>query len=279
MIAIAKPRNRKTTPLPPSTPTLHSISPSGMKSYLSCPAKFYYEKILRVETKVTPSLQLGRSFHAAMAGFQRSVMRADPMPAEEVKEILRCDLLMAEEVVEYSNQAEADRILLKGDSLIDSFFESDLSCDGREVLGVEAHLQDQVKDSNITLQGIADLIVAEEGNLVAVDFKTTASTPDPDLESWLNEIQLVAYVRLLESSLNEKAEHCELWFFVKTKVPKVIRHRLPKVSKVQRERFDQLLTKVIEGIGRGDFAPQPSFACRFCDFRNRCQSWKGGLPS
>ena len=77
----------------------------------------------------------------------------------------------------------------------------------------------------------------------------------------------------------KKVRKAELWFLVKTKVPKVIRHQTPTIDETKRERFHSLFRTVVEGIEREDFAPRPSFSCRFCDFRGRCEAWKGGLPS
>ncbi len=279
MIATHPTKRIPATGKPERKESLTALSPSGIKSYLTCPAQFFYQKILRLEVPTSPNMFLGQRIHSALAAFHRSVMRGESLKAEETQEFYLEDFRQREQAVDFSNEDARRKCLDKGKDLIHAYFDSELSRDERGIVGVETHLEEEIIPDSPYLQGIADVVLSDNGELTVADVKTTASTPDPKTENWLNEVQLVAYALLLEKALGKKVRKAELWFLVKTKVPKVIRHRTPTIDETKRERFHSLFQTVVEGIEREDFAPRPSFSCRFCDVRERCEAWKGGLPS
>lgn len=172
-----------------------------------------------------------------------------------------------------------EKVFETGTKLVDAYMSSKLATDERPNLGVEIHMEEDIMEDAPPLQGILDLVKEDpDGQIVISDLKTSAATPDLKLESWLNEIQLVAYAVLMRHALGCTANRAELWYLVKTAKPKILRHRIDELSEVQFERFHSIYRRVVDGIASGDFSPRPSFACRFCDFRNRCLTWNGGLP-
>lgn len=258
------------------------LSASGIKSYLSCPAKYYYERILKVELPTSPALFLGTCVHETLATLHRSQMRGEAMSKQavlaEFGSVFQSKLKAVEPV--FTVKQTRQKVFETGTKLVDAYMESKLGSDTRPNLGVEIHLEEDIIDGAPPLQGIIDLVKQDDdGQLVIADIKTSAATPDLKTEAWLNEIQLVAYAVLMQKALQREVNRTELWYLVKTATPKVLRHKLGTLSEVQVERFHAIYQHVTNGIACGDFAPRPSFTCRFCDFRERCQAWKGGLPS
>ena len=264
---------------PTTLPTY--LSPSGIKSYLTCPAKYYYEKVLRLAVSPSPALFLGKMVHSALAAFHRSQMRKDPMDSEQVRSHYRSEFLSSEadDPPGFKDETGRNKVFETGERMLDAYMESDLSRDKRQSLGVEIHLEEEITPGAPPLLGILDIVKKDRGEVVVADIKTCASTPDLQNEEWLNEIQLVSYALLLQRATGWRVTSTELWYLVKTKAPKVIRHKLSPLNRNQFDRFHALYDRVVEGIASGDFSPRPSFSCRFCEFRNRCEQWKGGLPS
>lgn len=257
------------------------MSPSGIKAYLNCPAKYYYERVLKVELPISPALFIGSCVHEALASLHRSQMRGEPLSK---------DAVLAEYGSLFQSKLEDDnpvftakqtrqKVFETGSKLVDAYMESKLCADARPNLGVEIHLEEEIIPGSPPLLGIIDLVKeGEGGQLVIADIKTSAATPDMKTESWLNEVQLVAYAVLMRKALGKEVNQTELWYLVKTANPKVLRHQLEPLSDTQLDRFKSIYQYVADGIERQDFTPRPSFACRMCDFRDRCQQWRGGLP-
>ena len=257
------------------------LSPSGIKSYLSCPAKYYYERVLKVELPTSPALFLGTCVHETLATLHRSQMRGEAMSKQavlaEFGSVFQSKLKADEPV--FTEKQTRQKVFETGTKLVDAYMDSKLGSDSRPNLGVEIHLEEDIVDGAPPLQGIIDLVKEDDdGKLVIADIKTSAATPDLKTEAWLNEIQIVAYAVLMQKALGREANRAELWYLVKTATPKVLLHKLDTLSDVQVERFHAIYQHVANGIATGDFSPRPSFSCRFCDFRDRCQQWKGGLP-
>jgi putative RecB family exonuclease len=258
------------------------LSPSGLKSYLSCPAKYYYERVLKVELPTSPALFVGSCVHEALASLHRSQMRGEPMAKQavlaEFGSVFQAKL--DEDKPVFTAKQTRQKVFDTGSKLVDAYMESKLESDTRPNLGVEIHLEEDIIEGAPPLQGIIDLVKREDdGSLVIADIKTTAATPELKMEAWLNEIQLVAYAVLMRHAMGQEADQAELWYLVKTATPKVLRHKLDTLSDTQFKRFYVIYEYVVDGINRQDFAPRPSFSCRFCNFRERCSQWKGGLPS
>jgi putative RecB family exonuclease len=258
------------------------LSPSGIKSYLTCPSQYFYTRVLKVELPTSPALFVGSCVHDALASLHRSQMRGEPMSKHtvlaEFGSVFQAKL--EEDKPVFTAKQTREKVFETGTKLVGAYMESKLESDTRPNLGVEIHLEEDIIEGAPPLQGIIDLVKQEDdGSLVIVDLKTSAATPDLKTEAWINEIQVVAYAVLMRHALGKEANRAELWYLVKTATPKVLRHKLDTLTEIQVKRFHSIYQHVANGIASGDFLPRPSFSCRFCNFRERCQKWKGGLPS
>jgi putative RecB family exonuclease len=97
-----------------------------------------------------------------------------------------------------------------------------------------------------------------------VDYKTVGSTPNVDQEAWQHEIQLTAYALLIEDATSEPSPGSELVFLVKTKSPKVIVHRSPPPTQLQRDRFARLVEVYANGVSNEQYHPSPGMQCSWC---------------
>jgi len=252
---------------------LHHISASSLKLYLGCSLKYYFKKIMNLPEPTSPSLHLGKAVHAGLQAFHVARWRSGPHDEETILRAYRkaFEEQEANEPVRFK-EGERDKLLLAGENLLKAYLGSDHGKMADIPLGVEVQLEEDFPELPSPLLGYIDLV--RPGN-IPVDFKTCASTPDVKLEAFLHDMQLTAYQLLIEEATGESVEARELVFLVKTKVPKVIVHRMPPADQAAKDRFWAIAQAAVDGIYHERFHPQPGMACSWCSFRRECASWRG----
>ncbi len=254
---------------------LNHISPSAAKDYLGCSLRFYFARVLALPAPVSPALHLGKSVHAAIQAYHVARWRGRDSSADVIlkhyKEAFE-ELAQEDEVA--FKEGEREKSLLKGEELIRVFLESEHAKSESTPKGVEVMLLEVFPQLSSPLLGYIDLV--KEGN-IPVDYKTTASTPNIEVEAFQHDLQLTAYQLVIEQATGEKVEARELVFLVKTRTPKIIVHTLPPADEAAITRFWLMMEAAVEGIADKRFYPQPGMHCSWCAFRKQCSQWKGGV--
>src|SRR5690606_23927810 len=110
-------------------PELPYISPSSMKSYLTCSLKYYFEKVLRLPRPTSPSLHVGKAVHEGVRRFHLSVWREEKLSPEEIVESYRSSFaaLEAEEAVNFKDDAHRTDCLQTGERVLRAYLESEVA--------------------------------------------------------------------------------------------------------------------------------------------------------
>ncbi|QYY36720.1 PD-(D/E)XK nuclease family protein [Ruficoccus sp. ZRK36] len=252
---------------------LDHISASTVKLYLTCPLKFWYKKVLKLPEPVSPSLHLGKAVHAALQHFHRARWRGECHERSTVIEAFTQAFNAPEETSVYPDMDTRQTNHDKGIKMVEAYLDSEHGQMTELPLGVEVQLEEDLPVLPSPVLGYIDLV--RVGN-VPVDYKTCASTPNVQLEAFQHEVQLTLYQLLIESATSEKVEGRELVFLVKTKVPKVIVHRLEPASEREKQRVLDIACAAVDGIYHERFHPQPGMHCAWCSYRSQCAKWTGG---
>jgi putative RecB family exonuclease len=139
-------------------------------------------------------------------------------------------------------------------------------------MGVEVSVDADLSEHGLPmLRGIIDLVRA---NGEIVDFKTSATTPNPEQVLHRNELQLTAYALLYRESTGEEETGFELHHLVKTKTPKLVVSKHPPITEKQKQRLFQSIESFVSGVQREDWVASPGLQCASCEFFNEC---KGGV--
>lgn len=255
-----------------SSDPLAYISPSRLKSFLTCRLRFFYEKVLGLQAPSSPNLQIGKAVHAGLQAFHTAKWHEQPLSHEEVLKAYEAAYSEIEEQdpVEYDKKSR-EECIETGKRVLSAYLETDFASDPRRILGVEVYLRLE-GGLPLPLVGVLDLVV--EGN-VPIDYKTIGATPNLEEESWQNQLQLTAYHLLMEDAVGEDPGPGELVYLAKLKTPKVIQQQLPPVDQTAIDRFRALAEAYVEGVSREDYYPSPGMHCRWCSFRNQCKAWSG----
>ena len=250
------------------------ISPTSAKSYLTCPLRFYFERVLGLSKPVSPALHLGKSIHAALQHFHLAVWRGgDQSPAavatafDEAFETLE----KQEGPVSWSDRKTREKARQDGLRVIAAYLDSPDAL-SEPPKAVEVHLSEEIEGLSVPLTGVMDLV---RGNHVPVDFKSAASRPDPEMAAFDHEMQLVAYQLLLESVTGSSPPSLELVFLIKTKTPRVVKVEVAPADGPRKRRVVRMLETAVRGIASGRFHPQPGMHCMWCSFRHECSRWTG----
>jgi putative RecB family exonuclease len=253
---------------------LEYISASRLKSFLECRFKFYLERVLGMKSPATANLHIGRAVHAGLQAYNLAVWHGEELDAEGVSAAYREAYEAGEEEdpVTYDKK-DRETCLETGERVLQAYVASDASKDSRRILGVETWLRSDSSRTALPIVGVIDL-VRDGGQPIAVDFKTTAATPDQRSEAWMHLLQLAAYCLLLRDATGEDPKECELVYLVKLKSPKVITQRV-SIDEQAIDRFRALVDVYVDGVTREEFYPSPGMHCRWCPWHSECQAFTG----
>jgi putative RecB family exonuclease len=252
------------------------ISPSAAKSYLSCSLKFYFERVLQLPAPTSPALHLGKAIHAALQAFHLARWRGGEDTPESVATAFEHafnDLERDEGPVRWKNDADRTKAYDAGLRVLAAYLDSDGVLEGQPI-AVEVPLTENIEGLPVPLTGMVDLV---SGDMVAIDFKSSAATPNPRQAAFDHEIQLVVYQLLIEQASGQTPKSLDLIFLVKTKTPKVIRVSSPPAGPARKARVIELLNTAVEGMAAGRFHPQPGMQCSWCPYRKQCGKWPGSM--
>ena len=207
------------------------VSPSRLSLWLKCPLAFRKRYLEGLQSAPTPSLFVGKIVHSVLAHIYRlriagHTCTPDDMPrfvADAWKYTMEVEPCFFDE----DEQEEKARYQVLG--LVTTYLNSIPVQEERPVAiekRYEVPLIDPMTDEHfgITLVGIADLILEEEGGYVITDFKTAATSALCDMQ---HELQLTAYAYLVRNIIEQDELRCEVRQLVKTKSPKVNVYTFP----------------------------------------------------
>ncbi|MBX3742099.1 MAG: PD-(D/E)XK nuclease family protein [Akkermansiaceae bacterium] len=248
------------------------ISPTAAKSYLACSLRFYFERVACLKKPTPKNLHLGKAVHAALQAFHLARWRGgddSPEATAAAFEKAFTDLERDEGPVNYDDAIEREKTRTDGLRVVAAYLDSPEVLTGKP-RAVEVMLKEEIPGLSVPLTGAMDLV---EGNLVPVDFKSTAAKPDMGSAAFDHEIQLVSYQLLMEAAIGETPPSLDLVFLVKTKTPQVIRVKSPPADIQRKRRVTALLEIAVVGIVEDRFHPQPGMHCMWCQFRRECAAW------
>ncbi|HID75769.1 MAG TPA: PD-(D/E)XK nuclease family protein [Planctomycetaceae bacterium] len=256
------------------------LSASRLLKWLNCPLAFKFQYIDGLRPPATPSQLLGKVVHRALEILHRHRQLHIPITAGELCGRLPSvwDEVAGTERAPFSSQAERAAREQDAARLVAAYLaqmppeETPMAVE----MVLEAPLVDPRtgEDLGMPLLGILDLVTAEENGTVIVDFKTAARTSEP--VEILHEIQLTCYAYLLRAAADQREAALEIRTLVKTKTPKILRHRYPTRSAGHFARLFAVVREYLEALDRRRFTFRPGLACSMCAFRQTaCPKWSG----
>ena len=266
--------HRRLAPPPPATSTRDYLSFSAIRTYQTCPLKFFFKYVAGLpEPTVSVSLVFGGAIHRAIEHHFRELLAGGDAPPVEalLAEYHRewdharwMRSVWAKMISRQSLDALAQRMLV-------AFAASSVAKPAGRILAIEEELRGPFIPGLPDILGRVDLIVETPDALVISDWKTSRARWSAHQVEDATE-QLLLYAELAQDWPG-KPLRLELAVFTKTKDVAVEQHSLIADPR-QIDRTKRVVERVWKAITAGHFYPAPSLtACPGCPFRDPCRKW------
>lgn len=262
---------------PPETPSPSAVrpnylSPSSVKSYLSCSLRFFFERVAQIQKPTTVALHVGKSIHATLQSFNLARWRGEDSSETAMEEAFSAHFLELEKTegpVDYADEETRKKIRSYAWNTVKAYMASD-EVASQMPLGVEVGLSATIPGLSVPVRGVIDLV---QHDLTAVDYKSAAAKPDAGHAAFDHELQLVTYQMMIEEATGDTPPSLDLIYLAKTKMPQVIRVKIHPANEQRKQRIADLYRIACEGITTERFHPQPGMQCSWCQYRKECSGW------
>lgn len=257
---------------PPSTIRPAYLSPSSVKSYLSCSLRFFFERVAQIRKPTTVALHIGKVIHTTLQSFNLARWRGEDSseaPMEEAFSALFLELEKTEGPVGYVDEETRQKVRSCAWNTVKAYMDSG-EVSSQMPLGVEVGMSATIPGLPVPVRGVIDLV---QHDLTAVDYKSSAAKPDAGHAAFDHELQLVTYQMMIEEATGDTPPSLDLVYLVKTKTPQVIRVKIHPANEQRKRRIADLYRIAYEGITTERFHPQPGMQCSWCQYRKECSSW------
>jgi putative RecB family exonuclease len=280
MVHTEQPAETASAAASPEAPRRPSLSPSRAADFKTCPLLYRFRTIDRLPERKSRAAVRGTLVHAVLEKLydlpprERTPAAAHELIAPAWAELQEAEPDCAELFAEEGDAAEEtlEAWLASAGTLVDSYFTLEdptrIQPDGREQL-VEVTLPD-----GLLLRGFVDrLDVAPNGALRVVDYKTGA-TPREAFEAKAL-FQMKFYALVLWRTRGVVASQLKLLYLGDGDT---LTYAPEENELVRFERTLQAIWAAIErAVATGDFRPNKSRLCDWCDHQALCPSF-GGTP-
>ena len=257
--------------------TLH-LSYSQIRTFLSCPQKYFYQYVAGLEWAATPSaMVLGSAVHRAVATFYRIFKESgERIPVEAMHEELEEHI--AEESaggrISFKPGESRESLVECGNGLITEFHDA---ITPQRIVAVEEPFLVKIPGSEYALAGVFDLIETDGSVPVLVELKTSAKRWN--LRRVRDDLQSTVYTYALRE-MGYGGGRVRFDILVKNRSPTLQQLSVTKDAG-DIVRMLSVLHGVSDAIEKGAFFRNPSWQCRDCPFQHACNQFptspaKGG---
>ena len=236
------------------------VSASRLNLFHSCRMKFYFRYILKWNKPASPALHVGKAVHSVLQEWSKRRWMGKPAQSEDLlAHFNNYWLVSLEEETVVFDEGQEPQEKQKAWALIETYLRETPIPTDEKPMGVEVSVERDLAEHGLpSLRGIIDLV---RSNGLIVDFKTSASSPDPDQAWHRNLVQLTCYGLLYRESTGEPESGFELHHLVKTKTPRLVVTRHPSITEEQQSRLFRSIESYVSGIQREDWVRSPGLQC------------------
>ena len=255
-----------------SHPVPHSLSPSSMGTFTSCPLAFRFGYIERLPEPPSAPASKGTLVHLAL---QYLMWRP---PAQRTLECALADLARAEADVAahpefaHLDLSDEERASFHADAevLVRRYFEIE---DPREVtvLGVELRVE-ATTSGGVKIRGIIDRLELDaNGELVVTDYKTGSAPSEGWEQKSLAGVHV--YSLLCEKVFRRRPARVQLLYL--SKPERIITTPSDQSLRGVDVKTNAVMQAVRQACKRDDFRPRTSALCNYCSFQEFCPAFDG----
>ena len=264
--------NAKTYPVPVK------LSPTSIVAALSCPRKYRYRYVDKLEPRrISSRFAFGKAVHRAIEvayAYRNTPLEADDVASAFSQHFTALDA----QGINYHKKETLEALDAKGRALValwwETFREDVLAA---EVLAVEARLSHEV-DVGLTVRGYPDIIEERDGRLYIGDHKTLAGWGPSYEVMAAHSVQLTLYGYLYHQQHGVYPDVYYWTVLKKTKVPETFRFyttRTPAAVDAFGEYAVEVTAAIRFWAERGTYLRNLCRDCNMCEFAALCQGVEG----
>lgn len=255
---------------------LQYISASRLKAWQECSLKWYFRYIEQIPTTTSPALLVGKVVHTVLQFWSLSRWRGEDASVNRMQLVFESSWAQTceEDDMAWDSPDHEEKEKIKAWSILEFYFRNTPIPENEKPEAVEVRVERDLDAHGLPpLVGIIDLV--RSGGRI-VDFKSTASTPNPSMVRHTNEIQLGCYALLYREATGHNEGGFEIHSMVKTKQPKLVVTPMEPMQPDQIRKLVRVMESYVRGVQAKDFLPSPGMHCQWCDYFRQCRAWKGG---
>lgn len=247
---------------------------SQLAAFSNCPLQYKFAFVLKIPAPSDKaSLIFGRVLHNVLHDFLEPLEGDNQTFQKSLFDDKKKIKLTGEKLLElyearwqadgYNDKEERAKYYQKGKDILNKFWANWQQEAPEEILFLEKNFTFKIGDGII--KGAIDRVDRlADGSLEIIDYKT--GNPKEKLE-YTDKRQLILYKIFLEEFLNVKVSLLSYYYLEGTYKTSFV----AKDKDIEKLRLEVL--KEIVQIRQGNFPPNPTELCKYCDFRGICQ-WR-----
>ena len=241
------------------------LSASRVKTYMSCPRKYYYNYIEKLPRKEWDHFKLGHLAHGTLERFHSYFKHDDMKNNYDLKNLLRDSFKQEFEAMKSRGEIVSREILLETKKLIKGYLQyiEKNGLEGNLIVGLETEFEIGLRDKEISVGGFIDRYDLDpDGNYHIKDYKTNKNL------KYMDPFQLSIY----GIYLNEKygIEEFKGSYIMLRHKSKLLTYdfNLSDIEKAKKK----LITQADLIMTDERWKACPTILCNWCDFQEHCYS-------
>jgi DNA helicase-2/ATP-dependent DNA helicase PcrA len=231
------------------------LSASAIDCYSGCGLKYWLRHVWKLPEEPAAALQYGSVIHNVLRGYYDAVKAGRTLSKDDLIGAFR-DMMQNAHL---EDQYQLKLYLAQGERQLAAFAESREGKQQPKVLATEDPFKFEL--DGVIVQGRMDRVDEVSADAIAIqDYKTGKAKSEKFAE---DSLQLTIYALAAKKAGKRAA--------------KVSIYNLENDTVIEVERSDKDLAdgeraikKAAKGIREGEFAPKPSFACKWCAYASIC---------
>ncbi len=254
------------------------LSVSSVNDYTECGLLYMLSRVHKVKPDFTPdSMAMGSAIHKALADFNRERTTGNIRDADYLQDVFEKHWSESarSDNIRYRDGDNSKTIINEGRRLLKAFSENFQDKHFR-VLAVEEPFAFTIRDTDIPIIGVIDLIEEDEsGTVIISDYKTSAkaySAKDVDKNDQLTVYQMAGK----NNGFRDREILLRFDCLIKTKTAKYEQYYTTRTES-DEHRIRKKIIQVWEGIRKEVFIPNDqSWKCPGCSYKSYCNEWFEG---
>jgi RecB family exonuclease len=211
------------------------LSPSQVKTFLNCPAKWYFHYMVGLQEPKTASLALGSAFHAALAqNFRQKIESRRDLALDDVRALFQKEWNAVAAETEFRDDENRRELAAGGETLVDKYMRE--AAPDVQPQAVETPVAGEI--GGVKVHGFVDLLDIE-GRII--DCKSATKRPNGVSHDY--GLQLTSYAMITPGASGT----CRLDTVTKTKTVQLVQQTY-HVGPEQRRYAEGLYPMVQDAI-------------------------------